>query len=293
MVNTLKVVISNFCKASGIVFLTTLIVAFPLLSARAEVTIRIGYAQPWSAGEDTIKKMLEILPYKKYEIKLIKTDETVRNSIQLLAQKRVDIAILRHSQWFIAINAGLPFLAVAETGPHLAVVNEPVFRAKRENITGFLVDWQNSWSKTDYPYGVQPPEVRFLTSKYEDFLHGLGPGLGPGKVNLESKYSRKFMVAAFGGKPLKWSSARALKALAMTKDYYASIGIKIINVRNATKGETYEGRIKQRFSQFIELDKNPCKDDLINIEKPYNEIVTGKTKICDGKIWRIYRVTKR
>ena len=83
------------------------------------------------------------------------------------------------------------------------------------------------------------------------------------------------------------------KALVISKDYYASIGVNVKSLASAKKGEKYNGRIIDEFSEYIELDKNPCELELVHIEKPYDKRKTGETKNCEDKEWDIYEVAKK
>ncbi len=262
--------------------LTIFSMAIPSLALGVEEDIKIHFAGPWRAGVDTVKVMEHISPkWGKYTFLVI--GRAPMNSIVKYAKdNEIDMAILAQNQWFEALNEGHSFVAVAEMGPYVAVVNEDVFRKKNTTIAEFLQTWQSAWLKTDYPYGVQPPEISFLKKKYSDF-------------SREQGLVRFRDISPLTKILIKHRPVKSLpeKALVMSRDYYASIGVNVRSLSNAKPGETYEGRIMDEFSEYIELDKNPCELDLINIEKPHDKKKTGKSKNCEGKEWDIYHVAKR
>lgn len=256
--------------------------ASPSLAIEAKETITIHAAQPWKAGRDTIKMMASISPvWEKYAYLAMGT-EPVNSVIKPTIYYKMDVGILTQKQWFEALNGGYPVVAVAEIGPYVATVNEYVFKYKQASIAEFIENWQGAWLKTDYPYGVQPPQITFLNKKYSDFLKERGLVQA---IDLSS-----FTKILIRYRPVKFTPT---KALLISRDYYASIGVNVRSLTIAKPGETIEGRIMDEFSEYIELDKNPCELDLVNIEKPYDKKKTSKTKNCEGKEWDIYEVVKK
>jgi hypothetical protein len=262
--------------------LTIFAMTSPSLISGAEEIIKIHAAAQWKVGEDTIQMMTSISSkWGKYAFLTI-GKEPVNSIIKPTRGYEIDVAILTRNQWFKVLNEGHPIAAVAEMGPYIAVVNENVFQRNKANISEFLENWQNAWLKTDYPYGVQPPEIAFLNKKYNDFIKEQGL--------LQAEDISPFTKILIKRIPVKVTPG---KALVISREYYASIGLNVRSLTISKRGETYEGRIMEEFSGYIELDKNPCELDLVNIEKPYDKLKTVKTKYCESKEWDIYKVMKK
>ena len=140
---------SNFCKALMIGFITLLLFSFTSRSAHTETTIRIGYLNPWTAGHSTIGLMTRKF-FPKYRVELISWPGDITGPIHALASGSLDISILSNNQWFRAINQSLPFGAIAEIGPHLAIINKSVFTGDKEkDIVEFLKIWKCTYLSSD------------------------------------------------------------------------------------------------------------------------------------------------
>jgi hypothetical protein len=257
----------------------------PSLAFGEKESIEIYYAEPWKVGIDTVGMLPKMFPtWEVYAALKGSRGSTVPvdSLFKPWGYDRIDMVILPQNQWFEALNKGYSIPTVAELGPYLAVVNGDVLQKKQTTIAKFLENWQSAWLKTNYPYGVQPPEIDFLKKKYGNFLREKGSIKGIDIVPLT-----KILIER---KPVKfWPE----KALAISKDYYASIGVKFKSLTNAKPGEKYEGRIMDEFTEYIEMDKNPCERDLVHVGEPYDKKKTDKTKYCENKDWDIYEVIKR
>jgi hypothetical protein len=257
----------------------------PSLAFGEKESIQIYYAEPWKVGIDTIGMLPKLFPTGGVYAAALKGGVGGTVPVDFVIKPwhdGIDMVILTQTTWFEALNKGHSVPTVAELGPYLAVVNGDVLQKKQTTIVKFLENWQSAWLKTYYPYGVQPPEIDFLKKKYGNFLREKGSIRVIDIVPLT-----KILIKHI---PVKFSPK---EALVISKDYYASIGVNVSNLSNAKQGQKYEGRIMDEFSEYLELDKNPCECDLVHVEKPYDKKKTDKTKYCENKDWDIYEVVKR
>ena len=135
--------------------------ASPSLALGEEEVIKIHFARPWRVGEETIKMMPSIsAKWGKYTF--LAMGKEPMNSIIKPGKDKIDVAILTQNQWFMSLNQGHFFPLLQNWVLTLLLLTKMFFRTKRLALLNFLETWQSAWLKTDYPYGVQPPEIAFL-----------------------------------------------------------------------------------------------------------------------------------
>lgn len=264
-----------------------IVIPFALLSthvgAGAQVSFRIGYASPWRAGVETIRKS----PSKAYTTKLL-GKEGYAGLTSDLGEDRLDIAMVLHGQWIFSVIGGSPFVAVASVGPRLAIVNKRLLnqRKKREALTEFLNLWQGVWLSSRFPYGVQPPRVKFLARKYETLVSGALPGA----VTMWKDIAlEKLVPRMINRKVVKWE--RKL-ARVLVKDYALSIRRSFTEIKNAQPGESYTGTIEGEGDEFLLVDRNPCNGWLVNFTSPYESRPEGTTE-CGRQRVALFKVTQK
>lgn len=263
--------------------LAILIVSIISFSASAKETIRIAYTPPWSAGLETIRSIKKLPPSIK-KIELIAIDR--KYQICALKGGKFDIVLLGHNQWFNSLVKDPPFIAIAEIGPNLAVVNKAIFQSKTVALTKFLKTWQKGWLQSGYPYGMQPPIPFSLAKNYDELLKGMEVTKPAFTENQIEKYTKKLIPFI----PVtEWNPN---KVLIMIEDYYHSYGIPIKHSINAVPKKTYNGRVLNIYSEHLELDRDPCKSDIVNFKAPYTKNPTDNKVTCEKIVYKIYNVTQ-
>ena len=263
--------------------LAIFIVTITSFSVSAKETIRIGYIPPWSAGLETIRSIKK-LPHSIKKIELIATDR--KYQILALNKAEFNIVLLGRNQWFNSLSKNPPFIAVAEIGPYLAVVNKAISQSKTVALTEFLKTWQKRWLELGYPYGVQPPIPSSLAKNYKELLEGIETKKPVFTENEIEKYTKKLIPLM----PVtKWNPS---KVLTMTAEFYRSYSILVKHSINAVPGKTYKGRVLGLYEKHLELDRDPCERSMVNFRDPYMKRDTGNTVTCEKIVYKIYNVTQ-
>jgi hypothetical protein len=265
------------------IFAFLIIACFISLSANAADNLSIAFPDQWNTGAKTLERAAKSLRGTNIKIDLISMSfEAV---VPALLTRKTEMIIVSRNFWFETLFTDNPFVAVAEIGPFLPVVEKAVLDRKWKIVKMFLNAWQKEWIESGLPYGIQPPDPLLLMLNYNELAYSVVGGKSVSDTDRFKDYTAKLI------KPVqfKWNARSAIQ---MTREYYHSFKKMVIHSTNAMPGQEYEGRITNVYSTHLELDKNPCNFDIVYFKEPYTKTETDKTVECEGKNYKIYLIVK-
>lgn len=94
----------------------------------------------------------------------------------------------------------------------------------------------------------------------------------------------------------KASELRALKERirkSIRKEEGREIDIETIEVASANAGDTVIGKVVEETNDEIVIDREPCKDKMVQFRKPYVKESTRRTVTCNKKAYNLFAVEKK